>query len=344
MKTNLLISLLVFGILALVIVLPIAEARSFSNFRWDIDETYHRDGHVQFAVQKGSENFLPIGVKGLNNVTVTLHPTINHDQTGEAKLPRGVDIYFEPDMVTLTDGEIKTVKLVINVDENAPANLYDVQIVGTWKEENNSSGFMGSAIRLHVGHDFGDGKIPVNMLHPPLKFWKYIKNEEGITVNDVPCRNDYVLIVKHDGTPACVTESTKQKLIERGWATTYPDTYDTKTVFEIVKDEKIFDVEYKIKGGSVEDMVYDKDGNTLLTTIDSSGEGKFTVVIPRDLLDAKMDYCPPLKANPPDGRFFVLLDGKEIPYDEILTTSEKRTLQIPFTDDAILEIIGACLI
>ena len=178
MKSRILISLLLLvGILTLAYVLPPAEARPFSNFKWNIDETYHRDGHVQFVVQKGSENFLPIGVKGLHDVTVTLHPTINYDQIRKAKLPRGVDIYFEPDTVTLTDDEVKIVKLLINVDENAPANLYDVQIVGTWKEEDKIPGFMGSAIRLHVGHDFGDGKIPVNMLEPPLKFWKSIKNK-----------------------------------------------------------------------------------------------------------------------------------------------------------------------
>ena len=218
MKTRLLISLLLFAsILTLVYVSPDAEARSFSSFRWNIDETYHRDGHVQFVVEKDSENFLPIEIKGLDNVTVTLHPTINHDQTGKAKLPRGVDIYFEPDVVTLTDGEIKPIKLMINVDENTPSNLYDVQIVGTWKEEGKIPDFMGSSIRLHVGHDFGDGKIPINMLEPPLKFWKLIQNEEGGTVNDVPCRNDYILVVKHDGSPACVKLETKTKLIERDW-------------------------------------------------------------------------------------------------------------------------------
>ena len=190
---------------------------SFSSFRWDIDETYHRDGHVQFVVQKDSENFLPIDIRGLDDVTMTLHPTINHDQTGKAKLPRGVDIYFEPNVVTLTDGEVKSVKLVINVDEKAPSNLYDVQIVGTWKEEGRIPDFMGSSIRLHVGHNFGDDKIPINMLESPLKFWKLIQNDEGSTVNDVPCRNDYVLVVKHDGSPACVTLETKTKLIERNW-------------------------------------------------------------------------------------------------------------------------------
>lgn len=217
MKTRILISLLLFvGVLALAHVLPSAEARSFSSFGWNIDESYHRDGHVQSVVQKDSENFLPIEIKGLGDVTVTLHPTINHDQTGKCNLPRGIDIYFEPDVVTLTDGEIKPVKLMINVGENAPSNLYDVQIVGTWKEEDKTSDFMGSSIRLHVGHDFGDGKIPINMLEPPLKFWKLIQDDGG-TVDDVPCRNDYVLVVKHDGSPACVKPDSVTKLIERGW-------------------------------------------------------------------------------------------------------------------------------
>ncbi len=84
MKTRFLISLLLLvGIISLAYSLPDGEARSFSNFRWNIDETYHRDGHVQFAVSKGSENFLPVGIKGLDDVTVALHPTINHDQTGK---------------------------------------------------------------------------------------------------------------------------------------------------------------------------------------------------------------------------------------------------------------------
>ncbi len=142
MKTRLLISLLLFvGIFTLAHVLSDAEARPFSSFRWDIDETYHRDDHVQFVVQQDSKNVLPMGVKRLDDVTVTLHPTINHDQTGKAKIPQGVDIYFEPNVIDLTDGEIQPVKLMINVDENAPSNLYDVQVIGTWKEDGKLQGW-----------------------------------------------------------------------------------------------------------------------------------------------------------------------------------------------------------
>jgi len=85
----------------LIFVMNNAEARGFSDFSWKIDEAYHKDGHVQFVVQKGSENFLPIGIYGKSDVTVDLHPTIGHDQIGPAKLPRGVDIYFEPSRILL---------------------------------------------------------------------------------------------------------------------------------------------------------------------------------------------------------------------------------------------------
>ena len=257
----------------LIFVMNNAEARGFSDFSWKIDEIYHRDGHVQFVVQKGSENFLPIGIYGKSDVTVNLHPTIGNDQIGPAKLPRGVDIYFEPSRITVAEGEIKTVKLIINVDKNAPANLYDVQIIGKWKEEDKIRDFMGSSIRLHVGRDFGDGKIPVNMLESPLKFWKSVRGEEGVTVNDIPCRNDYVLVVKSSTqTPACVTLETKEKLIQRGWTEIYPDTYGVKSVFEVVKDDTIFDVEYEIKGGIVQDMIYDADANLILVTMDVTEE------------------------------------------------------------------------
>jgi len=76
---------------------------------------------------------------------------------------------------------------------------------------------MGSSIRLHVGRDFGDGKIPVNFDLGKIKQFF----EDGVPIQEIPCKNDYVIIIKKStGYPACVTLETKIKLIERGWAKT----------------------------------------------------------------------------------------------------------------------------
>jgi hypothetical protein len=48
----------------------------------------------------------------------------------------------------------------------------------------------------------------------PLKQFKI-----GILDNEIQCKESLIFITKYDGSPACVTPETKQKLIERGWAT-----------------------------------------------------------------------------------------------------------------------------
>jgi len=116
-------------------------------------------------------------------------------------------------------------------------------------------------------------------------------------------------------------------------------------IFKVVKDDFTFDVPYAIKGGMVKDMVFSNKTNSLFLTIDVDHQGSLEIAIPRDLLDAKLDYCPPIHENPYDDRFFVLLDGEEILYDEISTTYKNRTLQIIFdVESEKIEIIAACLI
>lgn len=116
-------------------------------------------------------------------------------------------------------------------------------------------------------------------------------------------------------------------------------------IFEVIKDDLTFDVSYAIKEGIVEDMVFSKDTNSLLVTINSTEQGSLTLNIPRDLIDAKFDYCTPRLANPPDDTFIVLLDGEEIAYDEIATTHKSRTLQIPFLENSTkIEVVATCLI
>lgn len=177
---------------------------------------------------------------------------------------------------------------------------------------------------------------------PPLKQFK-----SGIDVSEIECKTSLVLIQKYDNLPACVTPDTKQELIERGWAkdAMQDNSVTLPFVFEVLKDDTVYDVEYDIMGGMVKDMVYGNDVLNLLVKLDTTDKGILTVSLPRDLIDAKMDYCPPLKDNPPDDLFFVLVNGEEVAYDEILTTPVTRTLQIPFPENTDeIEIIATCLI
>lgn len=41
----------------------------------------------------------------------------------------------------------------------------------------------------------------------------------GIPSDEIPCKENLVLIQKHNDYPACVKQETREKLIERGWAT-----------------------------------------------------------------------------------------------------------------------------
>ena len=67
--------------------------------------------------------------------------------------------------------------------------------------------------------------------------------------------------------------------------------------------------------------------------MDTSGDGTIEITIPRSLLDAKFETS--------DDIFFVLVDGFETDYAEIETTSNQRTLVIPFFNgDSVIDIIG----
>ncbi len=48
----------------------------------------------------------------------------------------------------------------------------------------------------------------------PLKQFK-----SGVLIDGINCRESFILIPKHDGSPACVKPETISKLIERGWTT-----------------------------------------------------------------------------------------------------------------------------
>jgi len=93
---------------------------------------------------------------------------------------------------------------------------------------------------------------------------------------------------------------------------------------------------YEITNGKVINSIPDLDAVSLLLYIESTDDGSITLTIPRSVLDAI--------TNNEDDQFFVLVDGEEVDFEEIATSTE-RTLTINFlagTEE--IEIIGTFVI
>lgn len=69
------------------------------------------------------------------------------------------------------------------------------------------------AVEFSVGID-DDSLSAYSVVNPSLK----VQSGVGVPIVAIQCKEGLELIQKYDGTPACVTESTKTKLVERGWA------------------------------------------------------------------------------------------------------------------------------
>ena len=95
-------------------------------------------------------------------------------------------------------------------------------------------------------------------------------------------------------------------------------------------------VGYEITGGKLLSIMPDVDSNSLIISIDATDDGSLTLTIPRSVMDATI--------NGGDDDFFVLVDGEEVDFDEI-TTSTDRTLTIAFPAGAEeIEIIGTFVV
>ena len=93
---------------------------------------------------------------------------------------------------------------------------------------------------------------------------------------------------------------------------------------------------YEITNGKIINVIPDLDAVSLLIDIEAIDDGSITLTIPRSVLDATI--------NDNDDEFFVLVDGEEVDFEEI-TTSTDRTLIIEFLAGAEqIEIIGTFVI
>ena len=95
-------------------------------------------------------------------------------------------------------------------------------------------------------------------------------------------------------------------------------------------------ITYEITNAKLLNVVPDLDAVSLLISIETTDEGSITLTIPRSVLDASI--------NDDDDEFFVLVDGEEVDFEEI-TTSTDRTLIIEFfAGSEQIEIIGTFVI
>ena len=95
-------------------------------------------------------------------------------------------------------------------------------------------------------------------------------------------------------------------------------------------------VSYEIINAKLINVMPDMDAVSLLIYIEAIDNGSITLTIPRSVLDATI--------NEEDDEFFVLVDGEEVDFEQI-TTSTDRTLTIDFlAGTEQIEIIGTFVI
>ena len=103
----------------------------------------------------------------------------------------------------------------------------------------------------------------------------------------------------------------------------------------LVKDpsgQQTFNVNYNIDSGTISNMQVNTDDESLLVDVTTTGNGTLTITLPRALIDST--------ANGEDDQFFVLIDGENVEFQELKSTTD-RTLTIPFSDGSQeIEIMG----
>jgi hypothetical protein len=158
----------------------------------------------------------------------------------------------------------------------------------------------------------------------------------GIQYNDVQCRDGFDLVVKTtNGHPFCVKPESVEKLIERGWATARKTSeLVNPEKYMITKNDKVFQIQYSLKGAILDEITNDVDSNSIHVKLDNTVGGHLVISIPRGLIDAE------IRKSGVDDVFFILIDGREYLYGEKSNETE-RILTILFPREAHdIEIIG----
>ena len=93
-----------------------------------------------------------------------------------------------------------------------------------------------------------------------------------------------------------------------------------------------YSVDYRISSGQVTSAITNNDTNSIIIQLNQVKEGELTIILPRELIDAKI--------GTDDDSFFVVIDEEQVEYNEIPNPRERKLI-IPFPDGAeVIEIIG----
>lgn len=151
---------------------------------------------------------------------------------------------------------------------------------------------------------------------------------ESILAEKPQWRTDGEYIIRASYGPNAIAEASIM-------FSTQKEDLTVEDLFEVDAGQSgTFDVQYAIGGGKVSDMFVEPEALSLVVELDSTDDGSITLSLPREFIDAK-------KQNSKDERFIVLLDNNEIPYDEVKTTKESRTIRVAFEEDTSqIRIIG----
>ena len=114
---------------------------------------------------------------------------------------------------------------------------------------------------------------------------------------------------------------------------------ETTDVFEVdAGSYGTFDIDYTVRGATIKNMVVDSDIFALIVILETDDDGAITLELPRESIDAT-------KTDDQDDTFIILIDGIEVPYREISTNADSRTITIEFEEgDTDIEIIGTFVI
>ena len=118
-----------------------------------------------------------------------------------------------------------------------------------------------------------------------------------------------------------------------------PPSPETTDIFEVDAGRYgTFDVNYSIRGASVKNMVIDSEEFALVVIVETDDDGSITIELPRESIDAKKRYGY-------DDTFIINIDGTEVPYREVSTSVDSRTITIEFEEgDTDIKIIGTFVI